>query len=348
MAEHDLGDIEAIRVNLQGWMREHLPDAAELTLGELKFPQESGESSVTLILDADNGGTNERYICRMKPRTSEVFDVHDLLMQYQMMEVVRDNDIPVPPLLGYEADESMLGSDFYLMGFVDGQIPTDNPPWAFGSWVTELSDEQRATQWRNGLETLASIHSIDPGQYDLPRLPRSAPHQAPSQQELDKFNAMVTEEERARLAEPVLQALDYLNANLPAQGPRRLCWGDARPGNIIWQDLRPNAVIDWEMASVADPLQEVAWWYWIDYINCVGLGAERPGGLPELQDIYDQWQALTGLPTDHAAYFDLFAVVRYAIILERKFLAMQRAGHDRLNNFVNPFVEQQLARVHGN
>ena len=53
---------------------------------------------------------------------------------------------------------------------------------------------------------------------------------------------------------------------------------------------------------------------------------------------------MTGLLLDHAAYYDLFAVVRYAIILERKFLAMEKAGMGRIENFCVPIVEQQLAR----
>jgi len=342
MAKHDLGDIEAIRANLEGWMRRSLPDSQALTLETPDFPEESGESSVTLILKTDNRGEKARYICRMKPRHSEVFDAHDLLLQYQMMEIAREHDIPVPPLLGYEPDESLLGSDFYLMGFVDGQIPTDNPPWAFGSWVTELSDAERATQWRNGLETLAKIHCIDPERHDISRLPRSAPDQSPVQHEVDKFNKLVTEDVRRNMTGPMLEALEYINAQIPAEGPRRLCWGDARPGNVIWKDLKPQAVIDWEMASLADPLQEVPWWFWIDYVNCVGLGVERPGGLPGLEDILRQWHELTGLPIDNAGYYSLFAVLRYAIILEKKFLAMEAAGLGRIDNFAGPFVEQQL------
>jgi aminoglycoside phosphotransferase (APT) family kinase protein len=342
MAKHDLGDIESIRGNLEGWMRRSLPGMDALSLGELRFPEESGESSVTLILEAENRGEQLRYICRMKPRDSEVFEDHDLLLQYQLMEIAGDNGIPVPPLLGYEPDESLVGSDFYLMGFVDGQVPTDNPPYAFGSWVTELSDDERATQWRNGLDTLARIHQIDLSPYDTTRLPRAREDQSPAQHELDKFNNLITADIRRNMTEPVLAAVDYLNANAPADGPRRLCWGDARPGNVIWKDLKPQAIIDWEMASLADPLQEVGWWYWIDYVNSVGLGAPRPGGLPSLEDIYDRWHEITGLPIDNASYYDLFTLTRYAIILERKFLAMEKAGGGRMDNFSTPFVEQQL------
>ena len=101
-------------------------------------------------------------------------------------------------------------------------------------------------------------------------------------------------------------------------------------------------LIDWEMAGIGDPLQDVSWWYWIDYVNSVGFGLERLGGLPSLAEIYEQWHLLTGLPIDHAKFYDLFSVVRYAIVLEKKFLALEKAGLDRIDNFAVPFVEQQL------
>jgi aminoglycoside phosphotransferase (APT) family kinase protein len=344
MAKHDLGDIERIRVSLESWLREKLINAQDLVLGELSFPEESGESSVTLILNAVSRGQKRHYICRMKPRDSQVFTDHDLPLQYNLMKLAGDNGIPVPPLLGFESDESLVGSDFYIMGFVDGQIPTDNPPYAFGSWVTELTDAQRAAQWRNGLETLAGIHRIDIEGSNRVGIPESAKNASPAQHEIDKFRALMTGDVSNRLPPVVLQAVEYVADNAPPDGPRRLCWGDSRPGNVIWKDLQPNAIIDWEMASIGDPLQDVSWWYWIDYINCVGLGVTRLGGLPSLETIYQQWQELTGLPILNSGYYDLFSVVRFAIILEKKFSSMEKAGMGTIDNYCVPFVEQQFAK----
>ena len=344
MAEHDLGDIERIRRALECWLQDKLTDAQDLVLGELSFPQESGESSVTLFLNAVNRGRELHYICRMKPRDSQVFTDHDLPLQYNLMKLAGANGIPVPPLLGFESDESLVGSDFYIMGFVDGQIPTDNPPYAFGSWVTELTDAQRATQWRNGLETLAAIHLINIQESNIVGVPESVANASPAQHEIDKFRALISEDLRQRLPPIVLQAVEYLTDNAPPDGARRLCWGDSRPGNVIWKDLKPNAVIDWEMASIGDPLQDVSWWYWIDYINCVGLGVPRLGGLPSLEAIYKQWHELTGLPILHSDYYDLFSVVRFAIILEKKFFSMEKAGMGTIENYTIPFVEQQFEK----
>ena len=342
MARHDLGDMERIRLTLQTWMRQHIPGGEQLELGELTFPEESGESSVSLILRGENRGRDVGYICRMEPRDSQVFEEHDLLMQYNVMRFVSEHDVPVPPLLGFEEDTRLLGSEFYLMGFVDGLVPADNPPYVFGSWVTELSESERETMWENGLVTLAKIHAISLEKYDIPGLPQAPADAPPIQHELDKLNSLVTDDISSRMSPVLARALQYLNANIPSNGVRRLCWGDSRPGNIIWRDLKPAAVIDWEMAGIADPLLDVSWWYWVDYVNCVGLGRDRLAGLPELGDLYSRWQALTGLPVERTRYFDLFSVTRYAIILERKFLAMEKAGMGLVESYAVPIVAQLL------
>jgi aminoglycoside phosphotransferase (APT) family kinase protein len=342
VAKHDLGDLEKIRTALEAWLRIQLPDAQALTLGELSFPEESGESSVSLILKTQNKGESKGYICRMKPRESQVFDEHDLPMQYHLMSIAAKEGIPVPPLHGFEQDESLVGSDFYIMGFVEGTVPTDNPPYAFGGWVVELSELERKTMWSNGLQVMARIHQIDLDKHDFPLMPSSDPAQAPIQHELEKLEVLMTPDVRANLHEVVKDAVLFLNKNAPMDGSRRLCWGDSRPGNVIWKNLEPNAVIDWEMACLGDPMQDVSWWYWVDYINSVGLGVTRLGGLPSLEEIYNKWHELTGLPIAHAYYYNLFSVVRYAIILQKKFSSMEKAGMGRIDNFVVPFVEQQL------
>jgi len=344
MAKHDLGDMEQVRTRLEKWLQQHLADAENLTLGDLAFPEESGESSVTLILKVENNGSETRLICRMVPPSSDVFDDHDLPLQYNLMKIAGENGIPVPPLLGMEEDSSLLGSDFYIMGFVDGLIPTDNPPYAFGSWVTELSDDERSIMWKNGVATLAKIHQINLDDYDVSGVRVSPEGGSPAQHEVDKFNTMFTDEIRDRMPAVVAEAMAYINDNAPVDGVKRLCWGDSRPGNVIWKDLAPVAVIDWEMASIGDPVQDVSWWYWIDYINCVGLGVERLGGLPTLEDMYAQWHTITGLSLEHSDYYDMFNITRYAVILERKFQSLEKAGIGLIDNFTLPFLEAQLKK----
>ncbi|WP_133125984.1 phosphotransferase family protein [Pseudohalioglobus lutimaris] len=326
MARKEIGDLESIRQKLENWLPEKLPGAAQVHLNELTFPEESGESSVTLLLNAKVDGQPMRFVCRMKPLNNPLFADYDLMLQYRLMEIAGANGVPVPELVAYEPDTTLVGCDFYVMHFTDGLIPSDNPPYAFGSWVTELSAQQRSQMWRNGLEVLAQIHSIDMSAYDTPSLPRSVDGQSILQHEIDKFAAIADDNVATSLAPIVLEGLECVKANAPESGSVRLCWGDARVGNVIWKDLQPAAVIDWEMASLCDPLMDLSWWYWVDYANSVGLGVKRLSGLPDRPELYQQWQALTGLSTENSLYYDLFNVVRFAIILEKKFLEVGLAA----------------------
>lgn len=353
MAKQEIGDLESIRQQLEAWMSKQLDGTQQLILGELIFPEASGESSITLIVEANwtaqGKAESGKFVLRMAPLQSQVFESHDLRMQYTMMQLMRDCDIPAPEMVGYEPDSSLIGSDFYVMKFIAGQIPPDNPPMAFGSWVTELSAEQRAQMWNNGFQTLAKIHQIDIEQYDLSMLPGSAVEDSPVLHEVKKFDSMLALGLRDN-ADPIIEkAWNILKDNMPASGVRRLCWGDSRVGNIIWDGIEPAAVIDWEMASMGDPLMDIAWWFWVDHCNSVGLGTEKMTGLPEFNDAYRQWHDLTGLPIDNVVYYELFCVVRFAIIMERKFihLTLQDPNFADLPNhavqFIQPLMDQRSA-----
>jgi aminoglycoside phosphotransferase (APT) family kinase protein len=354
MAEQDVGDLERIRAGIEGWLRRRWPERADLEVGALRFPEASGESSVTLILDVRHSGTDSgKLVFRMAPPASQVFEKHDLRMQFEMMRLMESEGLPAPPLVGYEPDTSIVGSDFYVMGFCEGRIPPDNPPFHAAGWVKdEATPEERATMWRTGLEVLAAIHripleKIDPRIASLERLPRARSGEPLVAQELRTFGSIFKPELR-RAADPLVrEGWALLEARAPSGGEPALCWGDSRVGNMIFRDGRPVAVLDWEMANVSDPRTDLAWWIWIDRCNSEGLGLERLPGLPTPDDAYADWSRLTGRSLDGMAWFELFAVVRYAVILELKFAAMRAANPDfpAIANFAVPFIPDLMAAV---
>jgi len=344
VGRQDVGDLEALRRRLEGWLERALAERPGLEIPELRFPETSGESSVTLLIGArwPDGGTR-RFALRMVPPRSEVFESHDLRMQYQMMQVMHAEGIPAPPLLGYEPDASLLGSEFYVMGFVEGRIPPDIPPMALAGWVKdELDASERAAMWANGLETLAAIHRIDTRRHDLGRLPRAGPGEPAVAAELRKWDSMFKPGLRREAPPGLVPAWEYLMAQPPDSEQVGLCWGDSRVGNVIWRELRPVAVIDWEMANLADPLSDVTWWVWVDRCASLGLGVPPLAGVPEPAEVYERWRERTGASLRHLAWFELFTVARFAIVLERKLEARRRAGAPLVPNFAAPFLPDLL------
>ena len=57
-----------------------------------------------------------------------------------------------------------------------------------------------------------------------------------------------------------------------------LCWGDARPGNQLYKDFEVQAVLDWEMVSLNDPVMDLAWWLFLDRHFTEGMGVGQPSG----------------------------------------------------------------------
>ncbi len=351
MGEQDVGDLEKIRVGIEGWLQSRFADRPGLSVANLNFPQASGESSVTLILevcwpDRPEEG-EERFVFRMAPRESQVFENHDLQMQFDMMSVMAKEGVPAPELIGYEPDPSVVGSDFYIMAFCEGRIPSDNPPMMLGGWLKdEATPEERASMWAGGIEAIAKIHQIDLGAHDFSRLPQAAPGELLLAQEIRTFDSMFKPELRAAAEPSIVEGWEYLMATVPTDGKKALCWGDSRVGNLIFRDAKPVAVIDWEMANLSDPRTDLAWWIWIDRCNSEGLGAERLAGLPDPKDVYHRWSELTGRSIAGIEWFELFAVVRFAIILERKFTAMRATHADlKVPNFPAQFIPGLLEAV---
>lgn len=350
MGAQDVGDLEKIRTGIEAWLDARLPDRGGLRVPSLDFPKASGESSVTLILDATSPKRGrERFVLRMAPPVSQVFDRHDLAMQFEMMTVMEREGLPAPPLVGYEADAAVLGSDFYVMGFRDGRIPPDNPPMMITGWLKdETTPAQRTKMWASAVDVLARIHRIDLAKHDFSRLPRAEASESLVAQELRTFDTMFKPEIR-EVADPrILEGWALLQETAPRGGTPAFCWGDSRVGNIIFDRDEPVAILDWEMANVGDPRTDLAWFIWIDRANSEGLGAQRLPGIPAPAELFARWSERTGRSLADMAWFELFAVVRYAIVLERKF-AFMRASNPGLvvPNFPAGFIPDLMKAVRG-
>lgn len=348
MGAQDVGDLEKIRVGIERWLAAKLPDRRGLTIPSLEFPKASGESSVTLILEARSESFGaERYVLRMPPPKSQVFDRHDLQMQFDMMQIMARENLPAPPLVGYEASPVILGSDFYVMGFRPGRIPSDNPPMMIAGWLKdEVSPEQRTKMWTSAVDILARIHQIDLARHDFSRLPRAAKGEPILAQEIRTFDTMFKPELRP-IADPrILDGWELLRKTVPDDAAPAFCWGDSRVGNIIFDDDAPAAILDWEMANISDPRTDLGWFIWIDRCNSEGLGAARLTGIPSPASLYARWSERTGRSIRGIEWFELFAVVRYAIVLERKFAFMRETNPGLVvPNFPANFIPELMKAV---
>ncbi len=315
-------DLDDARKQLSGWFRDKLPEARDLELSELRQPTSSGFSNETLLFEAGwteaGGPRRESLVVRIQPTGYRVFPEYDLGLQFRTMALLAETDVPVPRMYWLEEERTnLLGAPFYIMDQVRGRVPTDNPPYHAGGWMTEISPEERRAIWLGGFDCLARIHRLDPekagfGFLDRPELGATA-----LDQQLAHYRSYF-EWAAAGREQPLLErAFEWVEANKPVGEPTGLSWGDARIGNIIFDGTRPAAVLDWEMIGLGSPEMDLGWAIFLDKHHCGGLEDRRLEGFPSYEESVAEYERLAGHRVRHLTFYEIFAALRFGVIMLR-------------------------------
>ena len=342
-------DIDGTRHKLESWISSNR--GRDVRIEELSIPEATGMSNVTLLFDItwdeDGQQRSEPLVARLQPAIERpVFPDYDLSLQYEVMDAVgRCSDIPVPELCGLETDKSLLGVQFYLMKRTEGRIPTDMPPYNMDGWMMhETSLERRQHLWRTSVDTMARYHQLDYQEMGFGKL--LVPGKTPLQQQLiywENYLNWALEGAGHAIGQ---RALDWLQANQPNEEPTVLCWGDARLGNIIFKPSLDGiaAVLDWEMAVLGNPVQDLAWFNYLDATFAEGLGMPRLDGLPTYEQTIAQWEQASGFSARDYDYYQIFAGMRFGLIMSRIMLATGQDSEVQ-NSFACQLLEKYLDRI---
>ena len=317
------------RAALEGWMQRAFPDREGLTVADFEVPVATGFSNETVMLDAlwTEHGTEhaERYVVRIEPADGGMFPPQtpqcavSVEVQYRVMEAVAAaGAAPVPPLLGYEPDPAVLGAPFFVMGFVDGRIPSDVPRYTESGFVAdEATPAQRRRMVLSAVDAIAGVHGLDWRAADLGWLDPSGAGRPTMAHQIDLYRGHVRSELAGR-EHPVLhESLDWLEANDPGDERIGLTWGDARLGNIILQDYRPAAVLDWEVCALVPTEADVGWWLMFDRMSFDDLGIDRFDGYPTRAETVAHYEQVSGREVRNPHYWEVFGAMRFCAIFIR-------------------------------
>lgn len=341
-----LDDTETTRKKLENWLSEFR--GTPVAIPRLEIPEATGMSNVTLLFDVEwneNGEQrSEPLVARLQPEIERpVFPNYDLSLQYEVMDAVgRSSDIPVPQLRGLETDKSLLGVQFYFMKRTDGLIPTDMPPYNMDGWMMhQTSHAQRKSLWHCAVDTMASFHRLDYQAMGFGKLHEEG--KTPLQQQLSYWEGYLEWALEGAGHEICSAALRWLQENQPPQEPTVLCWGDARLGNIIFKESLDEvaAVLDWEMAVLGNPVQDLAWFNYMDSTFAEGLGMPRLEGLPSYEDTIARWESASGYSAASYNYYLIFAAMRYGLILSRIMLATGQQS-EVAGNFAVTLLQRKM------
>src|SRR3990172_1031364 len=132
--------LEAFHAQLTAWLKRRHPARRGLHVAPPVAPK-AGLSNETLLVDTswteDGRERNESLVVRMEPTEFLVFPEYDLERQVQVMQCLAGTDVPVPRVLAFEADASVLGTPFYVMEKIPGEIPSEVPPYHAFGWCLD-------------------------------------------------------------------------------------------------------------------------------------------------------------------------------------------------------------------
>jgi aminoglycoside phosphotransferase (APT) family kinase protein len=313
-------DLTETHERLLGWLVAKLPGARAVELSELSGPAATGFSNDTLLFELryreDGQRVTRSLVCRIEPTGSGVFPRYDVAQQYRIMRALRASRVPVPEMAWLEPDPSVLGAPFFVMERVAGRIPSDNPTYHTAGWVVEIPAEERRALWESAVDALAEIHRQDPDALGV-QLEAPAPGSDTAAWQLAHWSRYY-DWVAAGSGKPLLAAaLRWLHEHRPKSDARRLCWGDARIGNMIFEGGRCVAVLDWEMATLGPPEMDLGWFLYMDRHHHECVGAPRLPGFPSRDETVARWQHRVGTRARHLEYWEAFAAFRFAAIMER-------------------------------
>lgn len=292
---------------LTDWMAAHVAGfRGPLTLTRLS----GGQSNPTWRVDAASG----RYVLRQKPVGVVLPSAHQVDREYRVMQALAGTAVPVPRMVALCEDDSVMGSMFFVMEYLEGRV-------LFDPRLPGMDAAERAAIFDAMNGAIAAISTVDPVAVGLGDYGRHGGY-------VDRQIARWTKQYRASETE-VIPAMDALIDWLPAHKPQapeevRLAHGDFRLDNLILHptEARVLAVVDWELSTLGCPYADFAYNVMIWRIApgvFRGLGGVdlRGTGIP-LEDAYiDQWCQRTGRARpENFDFYTILALFRIAAIVQ--------------------------------
>jgi aminoglycoside phosphotransferase (APT) family kinase protein len=324
---------------LEDFLREAAPG---LLHGALQVELLSGGRSNLTYLLTDG---HERWVLRRPPLGHVLATAHDMDREYRVQRALHPTAVPVPrPRLS--AGPEVIGAPFYVMDFVAGTVLRERDQLSEAvATATELADAL--------VEVLALLHRTDPAQVGLADLGRPAGF---VERQVRRWSTQLAASRCREL--PELERLgERLGHRLPTGQRASIVHGDYRLDNVV-VDARAGrvlGVLDWEMATLGDPLTDLAsmlvWWDGIRGLD--SPVAAVPGdvpGFPNGDTLLAGYARRTGRDLSELPWYLWFAYYKIAVIFEgihyRSRLGLTVGdGFERLGDLVPALAERGHAAL---
>ena len=305
-------DLTAVReedrfdvAKMHAWLR---PFITEDQLPEV-MQFRSGASNLTYLLSYPD----RELVLRKPPVGTKAASAHDMKREYLIQSRLQSIYPLVPKMIALCEDQSVMGSDFYVMERVEGEIfRRDIPEGITSSDISVMADSL--------INGLVQLHAVD----------------SSILKELNKGNGYVqrqvqgwSKRYRNALTDDVPAAeklMAWLDANQPDDIDSCIIHGDWRIDNVVFDlaNARIAGVLDWELATVGDPLMDLgsALAYWVDRDDEAAFASLRrqPShlpGMPTREEFLQRYLQLSGRNCADFTFYEVFGLFRLAVIIQQ-------------------------------
>jgi len=217
--------------------------------GEIRAtPIGDGHSNVTYLIER----AEERVVLRRPPRPPLPPSAHDVLREARLLGALEGTAARAPRVLAVCAEEATIGAPFYVMELIEGDVIVTEVPPALDN------PEQRRAIGEELIDALVEIHDVDWRAAGLEGFGKPTGY---LERQLRRFTGL-WELNKTREIPAVESVGRWLSEHLPRSGPATIVHGDYRLGNTIFATGTPArlaAVLDWEMATIGDPLADLGY-----------------------------------------------------------------------------------------
>ncbi len=291
---------------LDAWMAENVDGYS----GGLRVCQfKGGQSNPTYWL-ADR---ERQYALRKKPPGELLQSAHAVDREYRVMRALGDTDVPSAMMYALCEDESVIGTSFFVMEYVQGRI-------FWNVQLPKLEPAERQAIYEELARVLAAIHSVDVGAVGLSDYGRPDAYVA---RQVKRWTKQYLASQTADV-EAMNTLIEWLPANIPDDEATALVHGDYRLDNIIFHPREPRAlaVIDWELSTLGHPLSDLAYTCMLYDVmlpkigGLAGVDFEK-SGIPDEKAFVARYCELVGRDgVPDLNYYKAFSIFRLAAIAQ--------------------------------
>ncbi len=273
----------------------------------------AGHSNLTFVVRRDG----REWILRRPPHGPLLPTAHDVLREYRVLELLAHSDVRVPQVTAACDDESVIGAPFYLMERVAGDVIRERLP----EWADEAT---RRTVGFELVDALAELHLAPAEPFVAAGIGKPSGY---LERQLRRWRG---QREGAKVRElpdyDVLSA--WLEDRLPPQSQSSLVHGDYKLDNVVFDGPRLVAILDWEMATVGDPLADLGYLlsFWLEpgekeeFLEVAGAVTTQPG-FPNRDELVRRYAERTGtaVTQQELSPYVVLALWKLAILLEASY-----------------------------